>query len=245
MTYYITHIKDSLNQNYLGINISNGLVQPYLNEMKEILGEEEYNTFVENQQNRDKGDYHITVINVADYNKLVKEVGMDKFINSLNNIFSYEIDDLKFLGLGSATRNENKAYFIVCNSEKLEAVRKRYDLEPIDFHTTLGFKWKDVFGVRKNEVLKKSDKFLKLLANEFYKKDNWNFVKSIENYDGDMKSEVIPVKITDTYLKVKVDGNFMDINWLDNKFWIATNYSANQDLPRLPETEIARILKNN
>lgn len=246
MTYYITHITDFIGQNYLGIKIPNESLQSYLNELKEVLGEEDYKVFTENQQTRDKGEYHITVINVADYNRVCKEVGIDKFVSSLDAIFKYPIDDLKFMGIGTATRNENRAFFIVCNSDKLEAVRKRYELNDHDFHITLGFSPRDVFGVRKNEVMKKKSKFLQLLAQEFYKKDNFNFVRKIENYNSDTKAEVIPLQITDTTLKVKVDGDFMDVTYMEDgeKFWIATKYSADKDLPRLPEAEIAKILKN-
>jgi hypothetical protein len=246
MTYYITHLKDVIGNNYLGIKIPNESLQSYLNELKAVLGEEDYKVFTENQQTRDKGEYHITVINVADYNKICKEVGIDKFVSSLDTIFKYPIDDLKFMGIGTAARNENRAFFIVCNSDKLEAVRKRYELNEVDFHVTLGFNYKDVFGVRKNEVLKKKSKFLQLLSQEFYKKDNWNFVRKIENYNSDTKAEIIPLQITDTTLKVKVDGDFMDVTYMEDgeKFWIATKYSADKDLPRLPEAEIAKILKN-
>jgi hypothetical protein len=245
MTHYITHLKDAIGQNYLGIKIPNESLQLYLNELKEVLGEEDYNLFTENQQRRDSGEYHITVINVADYNKLTKELGMDKFVSSLDSIFKYPIDDLKFMGIGTATRNENRAYFIVCDSDKLTAVRNRYELNNHDFHITLGFLHRDVFGVRKNEVMKKRSKFLQLLAQEFLTKETWNFIKNIENYNSDPKAEVIPLQITDTFVKVKVDGDFMDVTYLEDgeKFWIATKYSADKDLPRLPETEISRILK--
>jgi hypothetical protein len=244
MTYYNTYLKDILNNNYVGIKVPNEIVQPYLNFLKEEIGEDNYVTYTENQQNRDRGDYHITVLNVMEFNKLNKELGMDKFVNSLDKVFKYEIDDLKLKGVGTATKNENRAYFIVCESEKLNAIRTRYELEPRDFHVTLGFKYKDVFGVRKNEVMKKSSKFLQLLAQEFYKRENWNFIKKIENYNLDPSSEVIPLKIEETFIKVKVDGMFMDVAYLDDKFWIVTCYSANEDLPRLSETEIAKKLKN-
>jgi len=243
MTYYITHLKDVIGNNYIGIKIPNEVAQPYLNFLKEEIGEDNFNKYTENQQRRDNGDYHITVVNVADYNRLSKEMGIDKFVNSLDNIFKYEIDDLKMKGVGTAVKNENRAYFIVCDSDKLEAVRCRYELNTHDFHVTLGFSPRDVFGVRKNEVMKKSSKFLQLLAQEFYKRENWNFIKKIENYNLDPNSEVIPLKIEETFIKVKVDGMFMDVAYLDDKFWIVTCYSANEDLPRLSETEIAKKLK--
>lgn len=243
MTYYITHLKDVVGNNYIGIKIPNEVAQPYLNFLKEEIGEDNFNKYTENQQRRDNGDYHITVVNVADYNRLSKEMGIDRFVNSLDNIFKYEIDDLKMKGVGTAVKNENRAYFIVCDSDKLEAVRCRYELNTHDFHVTLGFSPRDVFGVRKNEVMKKSSKFLQLLAQEYYKRENWNFIKKIENYNLDPNSEVIPLKIEETFIKVKVDGMFMDIAYLDDKFWIVTCYSASEDLPRLSETEIAKKLK--
>ena len=243
MTYYNTYLKDILNNNYIGIKVPNEIVQPYLNFLKEEIGEDNYALYTENQQKRDRGDYHITVLNVMEFNKLNKELGMDKFVNSLDAVFKYEIDDLKLKGVGTATKNENRAYFIVCESDKLNAIRTRYELEPRDFHVTLGFNFKDIFGVRKNEVMKKSSKFLQLLAQEYYKRENWNFIKKIENYNLDPNSEVIPLKIEETFIKVKVDGMFMDVAYLDDKFWIVTCYSANEDLPRLSETEIAKKLK--
>ena len=134
------------------MDIPKHVVEPFLNELKDILGEEDYNEFTEQQIKRDGGHYHITVINVADYNRLCKHMGVDKFVNSLDPIFKYPIDDLKLLGIGRAQRNENVAFFIVCNSEKLDAVRTRYELNKQDFHITLGFLHRDVFGVRKNEI---------------------------------------------------------------------------------------------
>lgn len=244
MINYVTYIKDTIGNNYLGIKMDKGIVEPFLKQLKDIIGDSDYEEFTNNQQNRDRGSYHITVINVMDYNRLTKQIGMDKFVSSLDSVFKYEIDDLKMLGIGTAERNGNRAYFIVCSSDKLDAIRNRYGLPNQDFHVTLGFKHKDVFGVRKNEVIKKEGKFLKLLKEQFYKNDNWNFVKKIENFQLDPNSEIIPVEITDNFLKVKCDGHYMDIGYLEDgeKFWIMTRYPIEEDLPRMSETEIAKIL---
>jgi hypothetical protein len=218
------------------------MVDSFLNELKEIIGEDDFEVYTKNQKNRDHGSYHITVINVMDYNKLSKEMGVDKFINSLEPIFKYEIDDLKLLGIGTATKNENRAYFIVCESEKLESIRNRYNLPKHDFHITIGFKWKDVFGVPKNQVISKDNKFLKLLKIEYYKKDNWNFLRSIGNFEVNKEAEIIPVVLKENRLTIKCDGHYMDIGLLDDeRFWILTKYPVDTDLPRLSETEIAKI----
>ena len=245
MILYITHLKDVLQNNYLGIKIPVTMIQSYLNELKEILGEDDYVKFTENQIKRDGGHYHITVINVADYNRLSKRMGIDRFVNSLDPIFKYPIDDLKLLGVGRAQKNENTAFYVVCESDKLEAVRGRFELGEQDFHITLGFNFKDVFGVSKKELFKKEGKFIQLLRTEFYKNENWNFIRNISNYELDPKAEIIPIKLTDTYLKVKCEGYYLDIGYQEEgeSLRIYTKYSVDEDLPRLSETEISRILK--
>jgi hypothetical protein len=153
MVYYVSYVKDRLGNNYLGIDIPYEIVEPYLTRLEEVIGEENYKIFTKNQQTRDSGKHHMTVINVMDYNRLSKDMGVDKFINSLELVFDYEIDDLEMLGIGTATKDTNTAYFIVCKSDKLDAIRTRYELPKHDFHVTLGFDAKDVFGVPKNKVI--------------------------------------------------------------------------------------------
>jgi hypothetical protein len=247
MTYYLTYIKDTIGNNYLGINIPNGVVQPFLNELKDLIGESDYEEFTSYQQKRDHGSYHMTVINVMDYNKLSKEIGMDKFINSLESIFKYELDDIRMLGLGTSERNGNRAYYVVCESDKLDAIRKRYNLPNHDFHITLGFRHKDVFGVSKNQVIKKKDKFLKLLEIEFYKNENWNFVKNIGNFDLDPKLELIPIQISETNIKIMCGDEYIHIGYLEDgeKFWILSRYNVEEKLPRLSRTEINKIFNKD
>ena len=242
MIYYLTYLKDTIGNNYLGIDISKDTILPFLNELEDIIGEDDFKTYTELQQKRDAGHYHITVINVMDYNKLAKEMGIDGFVNSLEPIFKYEIDDVKMMGVGTATKNENRAYFVVCKSDKLEAIRSRFNLPEQDFHITLGFKFKDVFGVRKNEVLEKEEKFTKLLSAEYYKNDNWNFIKKIKNFNLNPESEIEVVEIGESRAKFSCDSHFMEVGLLDNEnFWIVAQYPIEKDLPRLSETEIAKI----
>jgi hypothetical protein len=243
MIYYITHLKDVLGNNYLGIDIPKHVVEPFLNELKDIIGDD-YEEFTKLKENRDGSHYHITVINVMDYNKLSKEMGVDKFVNSLDPIFKYPIDDLKLLGVGRAHRNENVSFYTICKSEKLDAIRNRFELADHDFHITLGFKYKDVFGVRKNEIFKKESKFIQLLRQEFYKNEDFNFIRKIVNYELNPKAEIIPVKLTETTIKVKCEGYYLDIGYSEEGecLRIYTKYSIEDELPRLSETEIAKIL---
>ena len=244
MIYYNTYIKDVIGNSYLGIQLPNGIISPFLLDLKDFTGDK-YDEYVNSQQQRDHGNYHITVLNVMEYNRLSKEFGYSKFIESLDRVFKYEIDDLKLMGIGKATKNENTAYYIVCKSEKLDSIRRRYNLEPKDFHITIAFLYKDVFGIRKNEVLEKENKFLKLLSIEYYKNENWNFINRIKNFDFDLKSEVIPVRITKELARFKCEGYYIEVIYLDDKFWIASKFEIdkNNELPRLPETEIIKKLK--
>jgi hypothetical protein len=153
MTYYLTYLKDTIGNNYVGINIPEAVVETHLEKLKEILGEEDFEIFTQNQKMRDHGHYHITVINVMDCNRLSKEMGMANFVKSVELAFEYPVEDLEMLGVGKASKNNNTAYFIVCQSDSLDAVRTRFNLTKQDFHTTLGFNAKDVFGVPKNVVI--------------------------------------------------------------------------------------------
>lgn len=245
MNFYLTYLKDTIGNNYLGIKFDYNTIEPFLNKLKEVLSEEEYEIYTDNQQKRDHGSYHMTVINVTDYNNLSNEMGISNFINSLESSFDYVIDDLQLLGLGTSSKNENTAYFVVGKSDKLRAVRERYVLPEHDMHITLGFKWKDVFGVRKNEVMQIKSKFLQLLKQEFYKKENFNFVRDISNFEEPKDLDIIPISISEHYLKVLCGDITMDIGYSDskNQLFIFTKYKKSSDLSRLPLTEIYKILK--
>jgi len=49
MNYYITNIKDSVGNNYLGIKIYPHVVSNFLNDLKDYL-DEEYDDYVNNQK---------------------------------------------------------------------------------------------------------------------------------------------------------------------------------------------------
>lgn len=244
MTYYLTTLKDVAGNNYLGINIPSGIIDPFLNQLEDIL-EDDFDEYVALQKNRDGGHYHITVMPVMEYNRLSKNMGIDKFVNSLEVIFKHSINDIKLMGIGTAANGANQTYFIVCKSDTLEQIRNRYELPNHDFHITIGFKWKDVFGVRKNEVMKKDSKFIQILSQGYLEKENFNFLKKISNYEDNPDLEIIPIDITKNSIKIKVDNNVMDIGIIDDKLRIVAKYIDEKDLKRMPTTEIISILAKN
>ena len=61
MIHRLEYLKDTVGNNYIGVNIYVDMVQQYLERLKSIIGDE-YDIYIKNQQNRDHGHYHITVI---------------------------------------------------------------------------------------------------------------------------------------------------------------------------------------
>ena len=245
MIFRLEYIKDMMGNNYLGVNIYRDTVSPFLDQFMEIIGDD-YDEYVKYQQNRDHGHYHITVINVADYNRISKEMGMDKFVSSLEPIFDYEFDDVKLMGIGTAERNGNRAYFIVVNSEKLQEVRKKYGLSNQDFHITIGFKYKDVYGVRKNEVIKINDPFLKLLKKSYYNhNETFEFVKEIENFEGDPEQDIEPINITDTYAIFRNgEHDYITVSLIGGNLRISGKWQDMEKKPILSNTLISKKLKD-
>ena len=244
MKYNITHLKDTLGSNYLGIKIQDTQVHPFLEQLKDVLSDQ-YEEYTSNQKKGDSDGYHITVINVIDYNRLSKENGIDKFVNSLDAILKASIDDLKLMGLGKAQKGENTSYFIVCESELLDEVRKMYNLTDQDFHVTLGFKYKDVHGVRKNEVLKSREPFLGRLKKEYYKEgETFEFVKGIKNFDMDFFKLIEPIEINDTTATFRCGENdYFTIGLLDNQFLITAKWQDNEKKPILSDVVITKKFK--
>jgi len=244
MTGRVEYLKDVLGNNYLGISVYPTEINPFLDKLKNILGDE-YQTYVNLQQTRDRGKHHITVINVEEYNRLSGQMGMDKFINSLELIFNYEVDDMKLMGVGKAERAGNVAYFVPVKSEKLAAIRKRFELDEKDFHITLGFKWKDVHGVPKRDVIKETDDFIKKLSDLYFRNnESFDFLKELDNFEGDEDSEIEPIKIEKTYATFRNGlNNYFTVSLIENSMRISCQWQDSESKPILSRTLVARKLK--
>lgn len=244
MKVRLEYLKDIAGNNYVGVNIYSDIVYKYLNQLEEILGDE-YEVYTTNQKNRDHGKHHITVINLMEYNERVKTIGVDKFVNHLEKQFHTEFD-VQLMGLGSAEAKGNRTYFVVVRSNDLNEFRKSIGLGEYDFHITLGFKWKDVFGVRKNVVLEMHDPFLKLLKLEYYKNnENFNFVKTLLNFDGDINSEVDVIKIEKSHATFRIgEYRYFTVSLINDSLMITAKWEDQQDRPALSNTIIYRKIKD-
>jgi hypothetical protein len=241
----IEYIKDIANSNFLGINIYTEMVYLYLEKMKNILGED-YDEYVKYQQDRDRGHYHCTVLNVADLNKVTKDLSK---VEIINNIIGTKVNDFKLIGLGSVERQGNKAYFLVVRSEQMQDIRRSLKLDEIDFHITLGFKYKDVHGLRKNVVLTDVDPFIGALKQYYFDFDqSFNFCKELDLYTFDVDKDIYCTKIADTYANFKVGNqhgtvDMFTVSLISNKLRISCIWQgSNDEKPYLADTLILRKL---
>lgn len=244
MIRFIKYIQDVFGSNYLGIEIQPNDIDPFLSQLKELLGDS-YEEFTKNQQSRDKDGFHINLMNVMEYNELSEKMGLDKFINSLDKVLKFEVSDVKLLGIGKAEKHGNQSYYVVVNSDQLQDIRRHYELPEEDFHVTIGFKHKDVYGVRKNEVLKSKSTFLQDLRKKYEKDDeSFEFIKGIKNFDGDFYKLIEPIKINDTNAIFRIGIDYYQVSLVDNSLLITGKWQDENDLPILSDVLIKKKFKN-
>ena len=135
-------IKSSNGFDYLAIDILEEQYKKYSDFMlSQNLHEE-----IALKLKRDNCQYHITLMNVAEWGSLGKK---DLQVPILNEVLD---KDFSFIvgGIGMAEKAENKTFFVIADNSYLHNLRNEYGLGKHDFHMTLAFKEKDVFGVCKS-----------------------------------------------------------------------------------------------
>ncbi len=244
MANYLQILKERSGDNFLGIVIPTEDIQTFLTQLSEILGES-YDQFVELQQIRDMGKYFIEFLSISEFNLKAKEMGYDKFTTYISNISKVNIDDLKFIGLGSAEHQGNKSYFIVCKSNLLSDARQSLGLSESDLHVTIGFKWKDVEGERKNQLLVPTNNFLRTLKHLYYKEgESFEFIKSFSNFDLNIFKLIEPIKINETNAILRCgDNDYLQISLVDDRLTITGKWQDTNKLPILSDTLIEKKFK--
>jgi hypothetical protein len=139
-------IQSSTGQDYLALTVNNNDVAPYV----DFLGKQLDSDFIQNQQNRDHQQYHITIINAMQLGKLKKHnpEDLNKILKEyLDKIFEISTDGI---GLAIDSKKQSQAWFVVCQNTELTQLREKLLLPPQDFHITLAFDKSDVFGQPKD-----------------------------------------------------------------------------------------------
>jgi len=138
LTIKVIELKDNSGLVYLGGEVSAADLAPYLQQMK-ILLTDDFVQYRQNQALRDHQTFHVTLINPFEY----REVDQDKIQlgKSMN---------IKLLGLGAVSKEQQSTYFVVVQSAQAQFYRQQLALAKKDFHVTLGFNPQDIYGVSKN-----------------------------------------------------------------------------------------------
>lgn len=131
-------IQDRQGNDYLALKINDDIGYIF----QDFLSTQLDKTFIDNQQERDKHTFHITLVNVMQYQKLIKEGKENELKSLLHNKF-----DLFNYGIGSTIDNKknSQAWFVVLENAYLDTFRKNLNLDKQHYHVTLAFKNTDVF----------------------------------------------------------------------------------------------------
>jgi len=138
-TYYASVLEDNSGLVYIGYKIDKKLIESDLERMRIHLGDTLFKTYRANQIKRDHGSFHITLINPFEY-------------PDIDNIDVSKLPPVSFSfkGLGHGHKLKDDTYFVVASSNEAQKLRQKFGLKEKDFHITLGFNTKDVFGIDKS-----------------------------------------------------------------------------------------------
>ncbi|XP_037030330.1 uncharacterized protein LOC119070121 [Bradysia coprophila] len=115
-----------------------------------------------NRQKRDGADYHITIVSKTELKTIAKS-NLKKYFQENVKFSKLSAIDLGVGVLKSPDRASNdKTYFLLIYAPELDQIRKDLNLEPIDFHVTLGFDNKDI-----HDEGKKSPKTIQQINKKF------------------------------------------------------------------------------
>ena len=126
---------------YLGVPVTREPIRPYLEALRSYLSDADYRLYTDNQQIRDRGTYHITIINPREYGAIPPPL-LEGLVGKAGAV--------AMLGIGVAERAGDRAFFIVCESPLLQGLRRQVGLDESDLHVTLGFNRSDRHDVRKD-----------------------------------------------------------------------------------------------
>lgn len=243
MVARIEHLRDVYGRNYLGIRVGPEAVAPFADQMRRALGDR-YDLYAGMQSRRDLGGHHINVVTTAEYDSLSRDMGIGRWVGSLDRILDAEFD-VSLLGLGAASSAGNTEYFVVARSEGLHGLRRSLGLPDKDLAVCLGFYPAEARGVRKNTLLPDRDPFLKLFGDTYYNHNkSFDFLKSMQHFDGDPQAEVVATSIEDTKATLMCGkGYFYTVSLLGDTLGVSARWQG-KERPRLADTVISRKLKN-
>jgi len=142
-------LKNRAKRDYLACQISSSTIARYTPYFREVVGDNKKFELLRNHRSaRDGQDHHMTIFSAEEF----AQISTDE----LEEVKSFmSISWISVLGIGRAA-SENKidnfeSFFLVCESRKLNEMRKRLGFSKRDFHITLGFLPEDLHNVSKSK----------------------------------------------------------------------------------------------
>ena len=142
----MTKILSKSGRPYLAISVEKENLNPYLEKLYNIE-KEQFLYLTKNQRDRDRGEFHITVVGPREYKEIFES--QSKLI--VNGLYNQNVSYC-FIGLGFANLDKKRSYFVIVESDELMKIRNVFGLPKKDFHVTLGFNDVDLQGVRKDRA---------------------------------------------------------------------------------------------
>ena len=234
-------IRDYTGVNILAIQFSESELSGYLDELSKEIGEEEFQKFTTNKSKYESQDFLLLIADGVESLGLSQLDQIDKKTQIIQKVLNYPVEDILFLGLGKSVEGDNISYYIMVRSETIDEFRTLLALGKIPLSIGLGFYPRDTSRVGKINKIEKTDPFLKLFRQEYYKEGNFEFIKRIENYHLPTTTMIYPIKINPTHANFRDNlGNFFTVALVLDKLRITSIWVGDNKTPYLSQTLISR-----
>lgn len=145
---FTSTLKPKKNGSYYGIDVNEQDIKKFIDKWRENIEPEKISLMEQNKIDRDKEyAFHATIIKPNEVRLLKKNNSIEQVDKNVNKEFK-----IKPVGVGSVIDEEKgkETWFIVCQSEEINAFRQRIGLDDHDVHITLGFIGGDIHNQPKN-----------------------------------------------------------------------------------------------
>ncbi len=139
--YKLELLRDRSGGTYVGFKVDESNIAKYLDQLKNMIGQDKYKLVTKNQETRDGMEFHITVLTFKEF----QNVEYNEYHDFKNRLY-----DCVLVGLGQATSKNESTFFVVVESEEAQKIRNFFDLPARDLHITLGFTKKDIYNIPKD-----------------------------------------------------------------------------------------------
>ncbi len=135
-------LTDRGGENYIGAAVPAGAVEPYLQELRLLVGADRMAELQAGKALRDGPDeYHVTVVSPPQMSDEIEAAWRDRIGRTV---------PLRLSGLGVVRDGPAVSYFVIASSPVVQQQREQSGLPPAHLHVTLGFAPNDIHHLPKD-----------------------------------------------------------------------------------------------